>query len=351
MQTTHAMAATGPARRSGRRLLGRLLLGAAVLALLGLTGFVGYAAAVGPDAILHPGYRADCRTPAQLGWQYEAINYDQADDARLSAANADMTRCESQGAPAGRDVVTADGVAIAGWYIPAATGAAPTGTTVVLVHGWGDNKSGLLKYAAPLREAFNVVAFDLRNGGRSGLKNTTFGLDERFDLRAIIDWLEQTKHPAHIAVMGNSMGGGTALIAAAEDARIEAVILDSTHARMSELLNRRMDVDEHLPAVPTTWAVMTSLRLRYGIDLDKADPVNYVAALGDRPLLIIHGTVDRNDVPAQSAEVNAARARASGVSVQVEMCEGGTHGKLVEACPSEWSRWTTTFVSTTFSGT
>ena len=348
MGASQSMAPVRPSRMPSRRFFVRLLVALLAAALLGLAGFVGYAGAVGPDAILHPGYRADCRTPAELGWAYEAINYDIADDGALRAANADMTKCSNQGAAAGGSVVNADGVPIAGWYIPAANGAAPTATTVVLVHGWGDNKSGLLKYAAPLREQFNVVAFDLRNGGRSGLKETTFGLDEQQDLRAILDWLTSVKHPAHIAVMGNSMGGGTALIEGSNDQRVKAVILDSTHARMSELLNRRMDVDEGLPPVPTTWAVMTSMRIRYGIDLDRADPVNYIAALGSRPLLIIHGTADRNDVPAQSADVNAARARASGVSVQVEMCQDGSHGKLVETCPADWARWTTEFIAAAF---
>jgi pimeloyl-ACP methyl ester carboxylesterase len=345
MGTTQAIAAGRPFRGSWQRLFVRLIMVVAALVLIGLAGFCGYAAAVGPDAILHPGYRADCRTPAELGWTYEAINYDIADDAALRSANTDMTDCSNQGTTAGKDVVAADGVPIAGWYMPAANGAPATATTVVLVHGWGDNKSGLLKYAAPLRAEFNVVAFDLRNGGRSGLRDTTFGLAEQQDLRAIIDWLTSVKHPDHIAVMGNSMGGGTALIEAATDARVEAVILDSTHARMSELLNRRMDVDEKLPPVPTTWAVMTSMRIRYGIDLDKADPVDYIAALGSRPLLIIHGTADLNDVPAQSAEVNAAEARASGVSVKVEMCQGGAHGKLVDTCPAEWGRWVTEFIA------
>lgn len=348
MGATDAIASTKRRRRTVRRWMARIAIAGVAIPLIALTAFVGYAAAVGPDAVLHPGYRADCRTPATLGWPYEAINYDIADDAALRAANPDMTRCAHQGGRAGNAVVAADGVPIAGWYIPASRGAASTDTTVVLVHGWGDNKSGLLKYAVPLREEFNVVAFDLRNGGRSGVGNTTFGLDESLDLRAMIDWLVRVKRPAHIAVMGNSMGGGTALIEASDDQRIEAVILDSTHARVSELLNRRMEVDENLPAIPTTWAVMTGIRVRTGIDLDNADPVDHVAALGGRPLLIIHGTADRHDVPAQSAEVNAAKARASGVPVEVEWCQGGAHGELVEVCPVEWARWTTDFITKAF---
>ena len=40
-----------------------------------------------------------------------------------------MTTCTTQGALAGTAVVAADGVPIAGWYIPAANGAAASATT------------------------------------------------------------------------------------------------------------------------------------------------------------------------------------------------------------------------------
>ena len=337
-------------RRAPRHLpVRRILVVLIAVAILALGGYVGYVAAIGPSGLLHPTPAADCRTPDdRFGWAYEAINYDIADDAVLRAANADMTSCANQGAEAGTAVVAADGIPIGGWYIPAANGAGPTATTVVLVHGWGDNKSGLLKYAAAFHDRFNVVAFDLRNGGRSGSKDTTFGLDEQHDLEAILDWLVGEKAPGHIAVMGNSMGGGTTLIAAAGDPRIEAVILDSTHARVAEVLDRRMDVDEGLPVVPTTWALTTSIRILNGYDLDEADPVRYVAALGERPLLVIHGTADRNDVPAKSADVNVAEARDAGVDVELHMCEGGTHGKLVEACPDDWAAWAVSFLDRVF---
>ena len=42
-------------------------------------------------------------------------------------------------------MVTADGVRIAGWYVPAANGIGPTGPTVVLMHGFSGNKSGILR--------------------------------------------------------------------------------------------------------------------------------------------------------------------------------------------------------------
>lgn len=337
-------------REGRRRSWLRLLVGLVVaVAVVGIGGFIGYVGVIGSDQFVHPAPKGDCRTPMDAyGWPYEAINYDIADDEALRSANDDLTACATQGATAGSDVVTSDGVPIGGWYIPAGNGAGPTATTVILVHGYADNKSGLLKYAERLHERFNVVAFDLRNGGRSGSGNTTFGLDERNDLEAIVDWLAREKAPAHIAVMGNSMGGGTTMIAAATDPRIEAVILDSTHARVVSILNRRMEVDEGLPSVPTVWALMTGSRLRTGVDLDQGDPVEYVAELGDRPLLVIHGTADIHDIPSESADVMVAEAEASGVDVELRMCEGGAHGELVEACPDDWAAWTIAFLDRVF---
>ena len=155
-------------RRRARRIAALVLGLIAALVLVGGVGYTAYVGAVGSDALVHPTGNPDCRTPlVRYGWTYEAINYDIADDAVLRSANPDMESCSSQGATAGTDVVTSDGVRIAGWYIPAANGAGATGATVVLVHGWAANKSEVLKYAVPLHATFNVVAFDLRNGGRS----------------------------------------------------------------------------------------------------------------------------------------------------------------------------------------
>ena len=80
-----------------------------VLALgagIGYTAYVGYEGSrqmVSVDELRS----RDCRTPDVLfGWEYEAINYDIADDAALKAANPDMSDCDSQGTKAGTEVVT-----------------------------------------------------------------------------------------------------------------------------------------------------------------------------------------------------------------------------------------------------
>ena len=154
-----------PVRRRADE-IGRLIPGLVVaLALIAGIGYTRYVGAVGSDQFVHPTGNADCRTPlVRYGWTYEAINYDIANDAILRSANPDMENCSSQGAGAGAEVVTGDGVRIAaGRYVPAANGAGPTGPTVVLAHGWGANKSEVLKYAA--RSAGSARA---RRGRRHG---------------------------------------------------------------------------------------------------------------------------------------------------------------------------------------
>lgn len=323
----------------------------AAVGLLGLSGYSAYVAIVGSDQLLHPTAATDCRTPmSRYGWTYEAINYAIADDTALLTANADLEHCANQGRSAGRDVVTADGVAIGGWYIPAANGAGPVAPTVVLAHGWGANKSEVLRYAVPLHPTYNVVAFDLRGGGRSGPADTTFGLREQLDIEAVIDWLERIKHPSHIAVMGNSMGGGTAVLAAASDPRIEALILDSTHAYVANILERRLEVDAGHPAMPGTPAIMTGIWLRTGLDLMAADPAAKVPSLGRRPLLLLHGSADAHDLPAKSADVIFKVATDAAVPVERHYCDGATHGRVIDTCPTEWGQWAVAFLDRAFGG-
>ncbi len=345
---------TRGARRSGRARppIARVALLAAGLALLAGLAYTSYGVVVGSDAIVHPGGSSDCRTPmVRYGWAYEAINYDMADDVLLQRANPTLQQCADQGETAGDEVVTTDGVRLAGWYIPASGGIGPTGATVVLVHGWASNKSGVLKYAVPLHPAFNLVAFDLRNGGRSSRTGTTFGSKERLDVAAIIDWLERTKHPSRVAVMGSSMGGVAALLEAGEDPRVDALILDSVHARAEDVIARGLEVDHGQPSVPGTPAILLGIWLRTGVNLLATNPIDAIPALGDRPLLLLHGTADLHDLPVRSVEANYQAARAAGVPVEMHLCPGATHGNVIDVCPDAWRRWSVGFLERAIGGT
>lgn len=320
-------------RVSWRRLRSTALVSGLTVALLG-TGYLAIVASEGSRLLVHPARGIACETPEhQFGWAYEPINYD---------ARADATGCVDLALRAGDEMVAFDGVRLAGWYVPSADGAGPRAPTVVLVHGHGSNKSGMLRHGSALHEHHNLVAFDLRNAGQSTGDRTTMGFEERADLRAVIDWLERTKGPKQIGVIGSSLGAATAILEAADDPRVDAIVIDSMHARLEFAVARRLLRNNQF-VVPGTWAIFTAAEMRTGTDLADADPLDAVAAVGDRPLLITHGGGDSLDVPAQSSQLIERAAREAGVPVEVHICPGARHGKVVEVCPDEWATWVTTF--------
>ncbi len=341
--------ATWRGTRSARR---RLSVGAVVVGLLALVGFTGYVGVVGSSEVVDPSApSAACETPGtRFGWDYQAINYDKADDLRLASQNPDMLHCSSQGTAAGSELVSSDGIPIAGWYIPAASGIGSAGPTVLIVHGGKANKSDVLKYAPPFHQAYNVVVLDLRNSGRSGAADSTWGLREQWDLRAMIDWLARTKSPGWIGVMGNSNGGATALTEAAADPRIRALVLDSLHADVSAQLGSVLETENSLPAWPGSWAIIAGASLRIGADITAVDPVRTITRVGNRPVLLIHGSADLVDRPSESAERNLHAALEAGVTVGLEVCPGGGHGTVIDTCPQEWARWAVSFMDAAQAG-
>ncbi|HEX5826867.1 MAG TPA: alpha/beta fold hydrolase [Candidatus Limnocylindrales bacterium] len=335
--------APGRARRSSRR----WVVGAVLVGLLGMLAWTGYSGYLGSDQmVLAPTTSHSCDTPAsRFGWAYEPINYDPADDARLADAPGGLANCTTQGTIAGSQVLAADGTPIAGWYIPAANGAGATAPTFIVAPGWKSNKTGILKYAPFFHERFNLVLVDLRNQGRSGGEATTWGVNERQDIMAMVDWLEREKNPSWIGAVGNSMGAATVTAAAAADPRIKALVLDSMHASVTTSFGDGLANETNLPGYPTAWTMVWLSSLRSGVDLTSADPEGVIAQVGDRPVLLIHGTDDILDVPAHSADLNLAAAKAAGVPATLEYCEGGRHGKLVDHCPGQWQAWLEEFLA------
>ena len=61
---------------------------------------------------------------------------------------------------------TSDGVALKGWFIPSRTG---SDRTLIMCHGWGDNKGYLLERSYFLNKTagFNLLYFDNRSHGES----------------------------------------------------------------------------------------------------------------------------------------------------------------------------------------
>src|SRR5580765_6167565 len=98
-----------------------------------------------------------------------------------------------------------DGTDARGWLIPGADGA----PVVILLHGYGADRSWLLNLAVKLNETtnFTVLWPDLRGHGENPPVNwTSFGALEGDDVTAAIDYLHTLRSPAGKPQIGNRVG-------------------------------------------------------------------------------------------------------------------------------------------------
>ncbi|MFG3224712.1 alpha/beta hydrolase [Kitasatospora sp. NPDC048194] len=125
------------------------------------------------------------------------------------------------------------GVRCAAWHLPATNDAlaGPGGRPcVVMAHGFGGTRdSGLLNYAEGFAEAgLDTLVFDYRGFGDSGgtARQDVSVRRQRQDYHAALAAARRLPgvDPALIALWGVSYAGGHALVVAAQDARVAAVI-------------------------------------------------------------------------------------------------------------------------------
>lgn len=191
----------------------------------------------------------------------------------------------------------ADGVELAGWWLgvpePPASVTSPRHERVVIcVHGHRGNKADMLGIGSGLWRAGNtVVMFDFRGCGESGDGRQSLAHTEQQDLSAAVDLVRRRSPSASIAVVGFSMGASTAILTAARDSRIEALVLDSPFATMSDVIAtayRRF----RLPTGPLLPLADLATRLRYGYTFAQVRPIDVIAELAPRPILLLHGADD-----------------------------------------------------------
>lgn len=182
-----------------------------------------------------------------------------------------------------------DGVPLAGWWLDRAE----SPVVVICAHGHRGNKSDMLGIGTGLwRAGHSVMLFDFRGNGDSGDGPQSLAHHEQRDLSAAVDLVRERRPDARIAVVAFSMGASAAILTAADDPRIEALVVDSPFATMSDVVAagyRQL----RLPSEPLVPVADLANRLHYGYAFDDVRPLDRIGAIPPRPLLLLHGTEDR----------------------------------------------------------
>ena len=186
-------------------------------------------------------------------------------------------------------------ITLRGWYIFGQE----EKPTLIFVHGIGSVRSGdrAVELASRLvGNGFNVLMFDLRGHGSSGGDQVSGGYFEQSDVLGAFDFLGGREIPPHrIGLVGFSMGAATAILAAAQEPAIGALVADSPYAKASELIAHEAARKTVFPGWLTPIFVPTSVVMAdwfYGIDLGSLVPEDAVVDL-PYPILVIHGTADQ----------------------------------------------------------
>jgi uncharacterized protein len=206
-------------------------------------------------------------------------------------------------------VVAGDGVTLCAWSIRPVH---DNGDTVILLHGVGDNRAGMLGIAdLLLRHGYFVLLPDARAHGSSGGELATYGVKEAGDVRRWFDWIQQSEAPRCIDGMGDSMGAALLLQSLRITPGFCAVVAESSFASFREASYDRLGEQLHTGSWagrillrPAVEAGFLYARWKYGVNFDEASPENAVAA-SRVPVLLIHGQKDTNLPPRHSEEIQA----------------------------------------------
>ncbi|RKH40636.1 alpha/beta fold hydrolase [Corallococcus llansteffanensis] len=220
---------------------------------------------------------------------------------------------------------TEDGVELRGWYVPSRNKAA-----WVLAHGLSQTRMDLVPEARVLRDAgYGVLLFDLRAHGQSGGETSTWGDQERLDVRAALEFVrtQPDVDPARVGALGFSIGSAAVAEVAAKDEKVAAVVLLSPFNTLwlaAAYDFRRFGVVTQTGALIPFW--------RRGIQLEQVRTIDAVDHIRPRPLLVIAGTEESGQPLLDELFAHV------GPYAQTWRIPGASHGNFAATAPEEYPR-------------
>jgi len=222
------------------------------------------------------------------------------------------------------------------WFIPARDGR--EGPGVLLVHGWESARDRTLPMALFLHAVgFHVLTIDVRGHGANDpevlpVSAGEFGLDALAGFRALLDRPEVTIG----AIAGHSMGGIGALLAAAADDRVAAVVATSAPADPLRLTRQtfrlaRLPIPDPI-AYPLAW-LTARVFVRPRGHVVREISASRALAHYDGPVLLLHGDAD-DVIPIghlhRLARAALHRDRVAAWTAETLVIPGGRHSWLYE---------------------
>jgi uncharacterized protein len=182
----------------------------------------------------------------------------------------------------------------------------------------------MLPLGLALRErGHHVLLFDFRGHGGSEGSRSSCGMLEVHDLEGAARYLggRPEMRGGRLGAVGFSMGAAVAISTAARTAEIEAVVSDSGFAVFKDVVETGFPVMYRLPAFPFAPIALWVAERLVGACAADNRPVDDIAAIAPRPVLLIHGTADRMIPVAEAFMLGAA----AGDGTELWIVDGASH--------------------------
>lgn len=232
---------------------------------------------------------------------------------------------------------SSDDVKLAGWFVPSQNGA-----FIILLHGFGGNRSEMVWHAEKLVKAgFGVLLYDERATAESTGAYRSFGWQDTADVTAALAFLNQ--HPDvnqdKIGMAGCSVGGQIALRSAAQTPEIAAVWAEGASiVRAADYGSENYWLIDMFMLVTHISDGMTARRL--GITA----PPPLIEIIGDiapRPIMLLAGAENGFEVERINRYASLAGSNAA-----VWQVPGGYHCDGFEVQPDEYAARMVDFFTT-----
>ena len=229
-------------------------------------------------------------------------------------------------------VVTEDDVELDGWFVPSKV---KSKSTIIILHGWGANRSDVIPSTIFLGEHYNLAYFDFRNHGRSGGGETSLTCLEMKDYIAVAKYLKnhKTSETRLMAVFGFSMGGSVAITGTTKLPDIKAVIAESPFSSFNETVVRFAGLFYGIPR-PVVPLTLIFTRLRLGFDPEECAPIYHVAKLSPRPLLLIQAGEDARMPPSEGKALFDAAKEPR----ELWLVPNTDHGSIQDKLPEDYKK-------------
>ncbi len=208
-----------------------------------------------------------------------------------------------------------DGLQLVGWRI----GPELSGPTILILHGYSDNKSSYLDRARLLYDnGFPCFIYDHRGHGESSPARVSLGILEARDVIEALRMLGEKTGEKRFVLWGVSMGAATAILAAAGNRAVAGVISESSFGKLDRAVADTLWILYRLPRYPLAPFALRFASRRLGVSLLQVDIAESVEALGEMPLQVVSGGRDQRMPPAVGERL---MARARGVKDHLVVCE------------------------------